>query len=106
MSKDKTLYVCSDCGAASAKWLGKCPQCNAWNTLVESVAQDAGGASKHRYGTAQFTGLAMAQEVTPLSAIEATDIARTPSGIDELDRVLGGGIVEGSVVLIGGDPGI
>ena len=75
MSKDKTLYVCSDCGGTSAKWLGKCPQCNAWNTLIESVAQDAGGGNKHRYSAAQFTGLALAQEVTPLSAIEATDIA-------------------------------
>ena len=104
MSKEKTLYICSECGGTSPKWLGKCPQCNAWNTLIESVAEAAG--AKHRYSGTQFVGLAMAQAVTPLAAIEATDIARTPSGLDELDRVLGGGIVEGSVVLIGGDPGI
>ncbi|NMM78780.1 DNA repair protein RadA [Acidovorax sp. SRB_24] len=104
MSKEKSIYICSECGGTSPKWLGKCPQCGAWNTLVESVA-DVGGA-KHRYSGTQYAGLALAQAVAPLSAIEATEVARTASGIEELDRVLGGGIVEGGVVLIGGDPGI
>ncbi len=104
MSKEKSIYICSECGGSSPKWLGKCPQCGAWNTLVESVAE-AGGA-KHRYSGVQYAGLALAQAVAPLSAIEATEVARTASGIEELDRVLGGGIVEGGVVLIGGDPGI
>ncbi len=105
MSKDKTVFTCSECGGTSPKWLGKCPHCQAWNTLLEGVAE-ASGAARHRYSTSQHVGLALAQPVMPLAAIEATDIERTPSGIDELDRVLGGGIVEGGVVLIGGDPGI
>ena len=104
MSKEKTLYTCSECGGSTPKWLGKCPHCNAWNTLTETVAAPAGG--KNRYGSAQHAGLNAAQPVTPLYAIEANEVARTPSGIEELDRVLGGGIVEGAVVLIGGDPGI
>ena len=105
MSREKTTYTCSECGGTSPKWLGKCPHCQAWNTLVEGVAEAAGG-TRHRYSAGQHVGLALAQPVMPLAAIEATDIERTPSGIDELDRVLGGGIVEGGVVLIGGDPGI
>ena len=105
MSREKTTYTCSECGGTSPKWLGKCPHCQAWNTLVEGVAEASGGA-RHRYSAGQHVGLALAQPVMPLAAIEATDIERTPSGIDELDRVLGGGIVEGGVVLIGGDPGI
>ena len=104
MSKEKTLYTCSECGGSTPKWLGKCPHCNAWNTLTETVAASAGG--KNRYGSVQHAGLNAAQPVTPLYAIEANEVARTPSGIEELDRVLGGGIVEGAVVLIGGDPGI
>jgi DNA repair protein RadA/Sms len=104
MTKEKTLYTCSECGGSTPKWLGKCPHCNAWNTLVETVAAPAMG--KNRYGSAQHVGLNAAQPVAPLYAIEATEVARTPSGIEELDRVLGGGIVEGAVVLIGGDPGI
>ena len=104
MAKEKTLFTCTECAGTSPKWLGKCPACGAWNTLIESIAET--GAGKNRYSGAQHQGLAQAQPVTPLSAIEATDIARTPSGMDELDRVLGGGIVEGGVVLIGGDPGI
>jgi DNA repair protein RadA/Sms len=100
MAKEKTIYTCVDCGGTSPKWLGKCPHCNAWNTLIESVAH-AESAVKNR-----FASLAKTAEVTVLSDIEASDVDRTPTGHEELDRVLGGGIVEGGVVLIGGDPGI
>ena len=99
MSKPKSLYTCTECGGTSPKWLGKCPSCEAWNTLVESIAESAG--PKHRYQS-----LAGALPVATLADIEASDVDRLPTGIDELDRVLGGGIVAGGVVLIGGDPGI
>ena len=107
MAKDKTLFSCNECGASSPRWLGKCPGCGAWNTLVETVAE-VPGTSKNRLSTSsgQYAGLAQAQAVQPLSAIEASEVARTPTGLAELDRVLGGGMVEGGVVLIGGDPGI
>ena len=101
MAKDKTHYSCTECGGTSAKWLGKCPHCGAWNTLIESAPEAASGATKNR-----FAALAPSSEVMALSDIEASDVQRTPTGIGELDRVLGGGIVEGGVVLIGGDPGI
>ena len=104
MAKDKTLFTCNECGGTTPRWLGKCPSCGAWNSLVESVAEPAGG--KNRFGSALAQGLAPASEVMPLSQIEATDVDRHPTGQEELDRVLGGGIVEGGVVLIGGDPGI
>ncbi len=104
MAKDKSLYVCNECGGSSTRWLGKCPSCNAWNSLVETVAEPA-AASKNRLSSSP-KGLAPASELTVLSEIEAADVARTPTGLGELDRVLGGGIVEGGVVLIGGDPGI
>ncbi|MEY4236292.1 MAG: hypothetical protein RLZZ454_1550, partial [Pseudomonadota bacterium] len=100
MAKDKTVFTCSDCGGTSPKWLGKCPSCGAWNTLIESVAH-ADSAVKNR-----FASLAKTAEVAVLSDIQASDVERTPTGHEELDRVLGGGIVEGGVVLIGGDPGI
>ena len=100
MARDKTVYTCRDCGGTSPKWLGKCPHCGAWNTLEEGVAEPAGGG-RHR-----FQSLARSQPVATLSEIEAREVARTPTGQEELDRVLGGGIVEGGVVLIGGDPGI
>ncbi len=101
MAKDKTHYSCTECGGTSAKWLGKCPHCGAWNTLIESAPEAASGATKNR-----FAALAPSSEVMALSDIEASDVQRTPTGIGELDRVLGGGMVEGGVVLIGGDPGI
>ena len=103
MAKEKTMFSCTDCGGTSPKWLGKCPSCGAWNTLVESVAEIP-GASKNRYSG--MAALAPSAAVATLAEIEASDVARTPSGQEELDRVLGGGIVEGGVVLIGGDPGI
>ncbi len=100
MAKEKTIYSCTECGGASAKWLGKCPHCGAWNTLIESVAESAAPAKN------RFAALARTAEIATLAEIEATEVARTPTGLEELDRVLGGGIVEGGVVLIGGDPGI
>jgi DNA repair protein RadA/Sms len=100
MAKEKTVYICTECGGASPRWLGKCPHCEAWNTLIETVPQAAVG-TKNR-----FASLAKTAEVAVLADIEANEEERTPTGIGELDRVLGGGIVEGGVVLIGGDPGI
>ncbi len=102
MAKEKSVYTCTDCGATNPKWLGRCPGCNAWNTLEEGVAPASSGSAKpHR-----FQSLAPNQAVSTLADIEASDVDRTPTGIEELDRVLGGGVVEGAVVLIGGDPGI
>ena len=104
MAKDKFIYSCTECGGTSPRWLGKCPSCGAWNTLIEQAVESGGG--KNRLSAPTHRGLAASTAVTPLAAIEATEVARTPSGLEELDRVLGGGVVEGGVVLIGGDPGI
>jgi len=104
MAKEKTIYTCSECGGTNPKWLGKCPHCNAWNTLEETRAVDTGPAKNRMQALTR--GLNAAQPVATLSEIEAADIARTPTGLEELDRVLGGGIVSGGVILIGGDPGI
>jgi DNA repair protein RadA/Sms len=100
MAKPKTIYVCTECGGQSPKWQGQCPACQAWNTLVESVNETAptGG---NRFGL-----IAEAGKLQRLSEVEAREEARIPSGVSEFDRVLGGGLVPGGVVLIGGDPGI
>ena len=103
-----TIYVCQNCGNQSRKWLGKCPDCGEWNSFVEEKfrpsAQTVGktAASGSRLGASAF------REAKPIAygEIESQDDARTSSGIDEFDRVLGGGIVDGSLVLIGGAPGI
>ncbi|NYT81961.1 DNA repair protein RadA [Alcaligenaceae bacterium] len=98
MAKSKTLFVCSDCGGTCPKWEGKCPHCGSWNTLQETRES---AAPAHR-----FAPLAGASPVRSLAEIEARELPRQPSGISEFDRVLGGGLVSGAVVLIGGDPGI
>jgi DNA repair protein RadA/Sms len=102
MAREKSVYTCTECGGTSPRWLGRCPSCEAWNTLVESVAE---GAARNRYHTTR-RGLIATQAVATLAEIEAADVEREPTGLEELDRVLGGGIVAGGVVLIGGDPGI
>jgi DNA repair protein RadA/Sms len=105
MTKSRTIFTCNDCGGTSPKWAGKCPHCGAWNAMVESAVQSI-GESKNRLSQTSRSGLAPSTALVALSDIEAADFDRTPTGLDELDRVLGGGMVEGGVVLIGGDPGI
>ncbi|MDR2625350.1 MAG: DNA repair protein RadA [Zoogloeaceae bacterium] len=100
MHKNKTVYLCSECGAESPKWQGQCPGCGAWNTLVESVAEIKSAARQ------RFLSPAAAARPQALAEIEAQEAARLSTGIREFDRPLGGGLVAGSVVLIGGDPGI
>ncbi len=102
MARPKTLYSCTECGASAPKWQGQCPGCGLWNTLVETVAEPAAAHSRF----VSLAGEAGAARVVTLDSVEAREEARTPTGIDELDRVLGGGIVRGGVVLLGGDPGI
>lgn len=108
MARAKTAYVCTDCGAEHSKWQGQCVECGAWNTLGEVVLAPASAAKvsvgAQRSGYAG--GAAGPARVTPLTAVALTCEARSGTGIGELDRVLGGGLVQGSVVLIGGDPGI
>ena len=98
MGKDKTIFVCSSCGYESAKWLGKCPACNEWNSFYEEkiIKENKNSAEKGK------------KNATPkmLKEVEGKEKVRTSTGIGELDRVLGGGLVRGSLVLLGGEPGI
>ena len=98
MAKVKSVYICQACGGMSAKWQGQCPSCNAWNTLEETAEE--------KVSTSRFQSLAKAAPKQKLSVIEAEDLPRLSTGIEEFDRVLGGGLVTGGVALIGGDPGI
>jgi DNA repair protein RadA/Sms len=98
MAKAKTQYTCTECGDSSPKWQGQCPACGAWNTLVETIAE--------KTSASRFQSLAAVSEVKSLAEVEAVEDERISTGISELDRVLGDGIVRGGVVLIGGDPGI
>lgn len=102
MAKAKILFTCNACGAQLNKWAGQCPECEAWNTMVEVLQQPTGKSGRF----AGYAGATRQIEVQALAAISPDDVARTPTGIGEFDRVLGGGMVVGSVVLIGGDPGI
>ena len=98
MAKQKTVYTCAECGGSSPKWQGQCPHCNAWNTLVESLAETA--------ATNRFSAIAGTGRLQRLAEIRPREESRIATGIEEFDRVLGGGLVAGGVVLIGGDPGI
>ena len=100
-AKAKTVYACAECGQTSPKWLGQCPACRRWNTINEEVA-----APEPKGAVARGWGSASAARPVPLAEVEATEEARLRTGIGELDRVLGGGVVPGSLVLLGGDPGI
>ena len=102
MAKARSVYVCSECGASALQWFGICPSCGAGNTLLETAAE---GKSTHRYSASAGKPVPSAAPV-PLNRIETRAVERLPTGLAELDRVLGGGLVSGQVVLIGGDPGI
>ena len=97
MSKDKTVFVCSECGYESPKWMGKCPACNTWNSFYEEKLVKSAGTKYEKK-----------KEVTPviLNDLQGKDVIRSKTGFGELDRVLGGGIVKGSLILLGGEPGI
>jgi DNA repair protein RadA/Sms len=99
--KNKTQYVCTACGAAQHKWLGQCPECNEWNTLQEVRIDPTPSPSATRFGN--YSGTTHSH-LCLLDEIKAEPTARIPCGLTELDRVLGGGLVNGSVVLIGATP--
>ena len=98
MAKSKTVYTCTECGGQSPKWQGQCPHCGVWNTLVETIATPA---------PARFQSVAgKTGTVRRLSSVDAAATPRFATGVEEFDRVLGGGLVPGGVILLGGDPGI
>ena len=101
MAKIKSVYICSECGYESAKWYGKCPSCGEWNTMNEEIKDTA----KPSAGAVRSRAAAYAPPVQ-IRDISTTDETRYKTGSAELDRVMGGGIVKGSLVLLGGDPGI
>ncbi|MCQ9207936.1 MAG: DNA repair protein RadA [Omnitrophica bacterium] len=98
MTKVKTVFVCSACGYQSAKWLGRCPDCNNWNTLVEEAQVRESRPSRYQFSPAS--------PPQSLLDVPTSEEMRQPTQIKELDRILGGGIVSGSVILVGGEPGI
>lgn len=99
LKKTETIYACQNCGHQSRKWLGKCPECGEWNSLIEERAQPAKKGGRSGFQLRDVSAVAYTE-------IESQDDVRVSSGVTEFDRVLGGGIVPGTLVLIGGDPGI
>ena len=96
----KTVYRCTECGGTSLKWQGKCPHCGEWNTLQENLEAPEPTNTRFQSWAADLS------QVQDLSRVSAQEVPRNPTGIGELDRVLGGGLVDGAVILLGGDPGI
>ena len=96
----KIVYQCTECGGTSPKWVGKCPHCGEWNTLTENLAAPESKNARFQSWAAETT------QVQELSKVTAQEVPREATGMGELDRVLGGGLVDGAVILLGGDPGI
>ena len=103
MAKEKTVFFCKECGCESSKWVGQCPACHEWNTMVEAPANGKRGRTSLSGG---HRSVPMAAKPAKMNEIETQKECRRPTGMKELDRVLGGGIVPGSLILVGGDPGI
>ncbi|HHJ38948.1 MAG: DNA repair protein RadA [Methylothermaceae bacteria B42] len=103
MARAKVVYSCTECGHTQPKWAGRCPGCGAWSTLVETIPEVSSSGNPRFAG---YAGAAGQSQVVPLGEIKAEQVARISTGLAELDRVLGSGLVRGSAVLIGGDPGI
>ena len=102
MAKNSYVYFCSQCGYESSKWMGQCPGCKAWNTFIEEKVQTSNKGKSAKTGSSRDAG----RSPYTLADISTEEEERLQIGIKELDRVLGGGIVKGSLVLVGGDPGI
>ncbi|KXZ21185.1 DNA repair protein RadA [Bacillus nakamurai] len=102
MAKSKTKFICHSCGYESAKWMGKCPGCGAWNTMVEETIKKAPANRRAAFSHSVQT----VQKPSPITSIETSEEPRVQTKLGEFNRVLGGGVVKGSLVLIGGDPGI
>lgn len=101
--KSKTTYICSECGYKTSKWLGKCPSCNSWNTIEETLITETKSSATRSLSKSISTGLYTPKKIADVKVGYET---RYKTGLNELDRVLGGGIVRGELVLVGGDPGI
>ena len=101
MAKNKTIFVCSECGNESSKWLGKCPACNSWNTFYEQKVVETKSSGRNASNAEKINN-----KPQTLNSYQAKETIRTSTGFNELDRVLGGGLVKGSLVLLGGEPGI
>ncbi len=108
MAKARTQFLCNSCGSVHPKWMGKCPDCNTWDSLEEykTQAPDAHDAVRKIGQAAGTADLARGAEPVTVDQIDSADSPRLPTGIGEFDRILGGGIVPGSAVLVGGEPGI
>lgn len=102
MAKTKSVWFCTSCGNESSKWMGKCPACGEWNTMVEETVATGNCASRYRDRKTDSTG----NRPVLLKDIGTAVESRISSGSREVDRVLGGGIVKGSIILLGGEPGI
>src|SRR5690348_1424604 len=100
--KIKSSFRCQECGYSTARWLGRCPECERWNSFVEEQTSEAAAAT----ATRRRTLTDFSSEISTLEETAVTPLVRTPTGIPEFDRVVGGGVVAGSMVLLGGTPGI